>query len=205
MAVIKMGNKTLFTQTGNDEPVINNNVNINQVLATANFPAGHVVQVVQVIKSSSFTANVNDWSQYITGLEPSIILKQNNSKILVQTTQHWTSAYGGAEGGGSGWYRNGTEVAGTRDTSLSWSAWFSWNGDVSGPGSADPYAPGNYSASFLDSPGENAGTTLNYKFYVNVWSSDYPNLLNIGSTYDADTNGRWRPSSTALLMEISNG
>jgi len=44
MAVIKMGNKTLFTQTGNDEPVINNNVNINQVLATANFPAGHVVQ-----------------------------------------------------------------------------------------------------------------------------------------------------------------
>jgi len=89
MAVIKMGNKTLFTQTGNDDPVINNNVNINQVLATANFPAGHVVQVVQVIKSSSFTANVNDWSQYITGLEPSIILKQNNSKILVTFSGHY--------------------------------------------------------------------------------------------------------------------
>ena len=169
------------------------------------FPAGHIVHVVQVVKTNTFTANVADWSQYITGLEPSIILKQNNSKVLIQTTQHWTSAYGGAEGGGIRLYRNGTEVAGTRDTSLSWSAWFSWNGDVGGPNSADAYAPGNYNASFLDSPGENAGTTLNYKFYVNVYGSSYPNLLNIGSTYDSDTNGRWRPSSTALLMEISNG
>ena len=114
------------------------------------FPAGHIVHVVQVVKTNTFTANVADWSQYITGLEPSIILKQNNSKVLIQTTQHWTSAYGGAEGGGIRLYRNGTEVAGTRDTSLSWSAWFSWNGDVGGPNSADAYAPGNYNASFLD-------------------------------------------------------
>ena len=36
MAVIKMGNKTLFTQTGNDEPIINSNVN---------FPAGMPVNI----------------------------------------------------------------------------------------------------------------------------------------------------------------
>jgi hypothetical protein len=195
MATLKLNNTTVFTESNGAA----------SIPSAVKFPAGHVVQVVQVIKSSTFTANVDNWSQYIIGLEPSIVLKQNNSKILVQTTQHWTSAYGGAEGGGIRLYRNGTEVVGTRDTSISWSAWFNWNGDVSGPGSADPYAPGNYSASFLDSPEESAGTTLNYKFYVNVYGSSYPNLLNIGSTYDSDTNGRWRPSSTALLMEISNG
>ena len=55
MAILKMGNKTLFTQTGNDEPVINNNVNINQVLATADFPTGHVLQYNLWTNTSGYT------------------------------------------------------------------------------------------------------------------------------------------------------
>jgi len=88
MAVIKMGNKTLFTQTGNDEPVINNNVNINQVLATANFSAGHVIQTVQEtdITWDGQSVAANSTLEWIS---KSITRKQNNSKILVTFSGHY--------------------------------------------------------------------------------------------------------------------
>lgn len=91
MAILKMGNKTLFTQNGNDEPVINNNVNINQVLATAEYPAGHIIQTVQATditwdgQSVSSGATLDWVSQSITRI-------QNNSKILVTFSGHYAKS-----------------------------------------------------------------------------------------------------------------
>ena len=48
MSVFKMGNKSLVTQSGDDEPVVASNVDFS----SATFPAGHVIQTKSSIYSS---------------------------------------------------------------------------------------------------------------------------------------------------------
>ena len=48
MGTLKLGNKTLATQTGTDNPVLTSNVSYSgAITSSATFPAGHVLQVVQ--------------------------------------------------------------------------------------------------------------------------------------------------------------
>ena len=91
MAEIKINGKTVVTQTGNAEPLIGGNVlmhsnAINTALSGATFPAGHVVQVVHVQKSSTWsyaTGSGSDNYGSITGLAPTITPLYSNSKILI--------------------------------------------------------------------------------------------------------------------------
>lgn len=46
MATLTIGGKTVVTQTGTDEPIMTSNVNVNNALASATFPAGHIIQTV---------------------------------------------------------------------------------------------------------------------------------------------------------------
>jgi hypothetical protein len=87
MANIILNGKTVVTQTGNDEPVLGSNVILtNDSLASATFPAGHVIQVVHAQKSStwSYTAGSGpDNYGSITGLAPAITPLYSDSKILI--------------------------------------------------------------------------------------------------------------------------
>ena len=193
MATFKINGKNFATQSGIGEATVHSDVV---------FPTHHIIQIAQATKTATETFNNENWTTAISSLNPSFVTKKANSKILVETSQCWGSAIGGAEGVGVRLYRNdGTgyaEVTGTRDGTLSWSCWFNVPG-LDG----DQYAPHSVTACYLDSPSVAAGTTLTYAFHPRGYSASYPVELNRGNTYDSDTNGRWRPTSTATIMEIA--
>ena len=193
MATFKINGKNFATQDGTGAATVHSDVV---------FPTGHIIQIAQATKTAHETFNNENWTTAISSLNPSFVTKKANSKILVETSQCWGSAIGGAEGVGVRLYRNdGTgyaEVTGTRDGTLSWSCWFNVPG-LDG----DQYAPHGVTACYLDSPNVAAGTTLTYAFHPRGYSASYPVELNRGNTYDSDTNGRWRPTSTATIMEIA--
>ena len=171
--------------------------------SSVTFPAGHIIQIAQATKTDTETFNNENWTTAISSLNPSFVTKKANSKILVETNQFWGCAEGGAEGVGVRLYRNdGTgyaEVTATRDGTLSWSCWFNVPGF-----SGDDYAPQGVTASFLDSPSVAAGTTLTYAFHPRPYAASYPVYLNIGkNTSGGDTNGRWRPLTSATIKEIA--
>ena len=194
MATFKINGKNFATQSGTGEATIHSDVV---------FPTHHIIQIAQATKTATETFNNENWTTAISSLNPSFVTKKANSKILVETNQFWGGAEGGAEGVGVRLYRNdGTgyaEVTATRDGTLSWSCWFNVPG-LDG----DQYAPHGVTASFLDSPSVAAGTTLTYAFHPRPNTASYPVYLNIGkNTSGGDTNGRWRPLTTATIKEIA--
>ena len=168
------------------------------------FPTHHIIQIAQATKTDTETFNNENWTTAISSLNPSFVTKKANSKVLVETTQFYGCANGGAEGVGVRLYRNdGTgyaEVTATRDGTLTnQSCWF----DVPAF-SGDDYAPQGVTASFLDSPSVAAGTTLTYAFHPRPLAASYPVYLNVGTnTSGGDSLGRWRPLTTATIMEIA--
>jgi len=115
MPEIQLNGKTIATQTGTNEPVLKNNVVmesgfsipsgvIDSALLSATFPAGHVVQVVQAIKTDYwYSGGVTDTTFYdVPGQDDigiwsvGITPKFNNSKILLQAMFSYKSNYWGA-------------------------------------------------------------------------------------------------------------
>ena len=135
-------------------------------------------------------------------MNPSFVTKKANSKVLLQTCQHWGTAIGGAEGVGVRLYRNdGTgyaEVTAARKSGGTWTCFFNVPG-LDG----DQYAPHGVTASFLDSPSVAAGTTLTYAFHPRPYAASYPVYLNKGMSFDSDQNGRWQSLTSATIMEIA--
>jgi len=94
MANIILNGKTVVTQTGNDEPVLGSNVILtNNSLASATFPAGHVIQVVNDLKTvgnAGMDADILDvtitGTTFATGYTVntlSITPKQATSKLVL--------------------------------------------------------------------------------------------------------------------------
>ena len=166
------------------------------------FPTHHIIQIAQATKTDTETFNNENWTTAITSLNPSFVTKKANSKVLVETSQHWGTAIGGAEGVGVRLYRNdGTgyaEVTAARKSGGTWTCFFNVPG-LDG----DNYAPHGVTASFLDSPSVAAGTTLTYAFHPRPYAASYPVYLNKGMSFDSDTNGRWQPLTSATIMEIA--
>lgn len=82
MANIILNGKTVVTQTGNDEPVLGSNVILgNDSLASATFPAGHIVQ----IDSSSFNGiqTLDATLRDITNLSCSFNITSGNKVFIL--------------------------------------------------------------------------------------------------------------------------
>ena len=83
MANIILNGKTVVTQTGNDEPVLGSNVILtNDSLASATFPAGHVLQVVQ----GTWTGVTSTFTSSDGWVDPSWyadIQVQSGNKVLI--------------------------------------------------------------------------------------------------------------------------
>lgn len=89
MGTLKLGNKTLATQTGTDNPVLTSNVSYSgAITSSATFPAGHVIQVVQATDITWDAQSVSGGST-LDWISQSITRKKNNSKILVTFSGHY--------------------------------------------------------------------------------------------------------------------
>lgn len=88
MAELKINGKIVVTQTGSNEPIIGSNVNFNNAV----FPAGHIIQVKQIVKTDFFNSQSTTFVD-INGLSISITPNFNTSKILVMWSIA-TSGYG---------------------------------------------------------------------------------------------------------------
>ena len=79
MATITIGGKTVFTQSGTDEPVLGSGIV---------FPAGHILQVQQKIKTDTWSDSIDSGaeSEDVTGLICSITPSSISSKILINVS-----------------------------------------------------------------------------------------------------------------------
>jgi hypothetical protein len=155
------------------------------------YAPGHVVQVVQVVKTDTFSASTNNVFTDITGLSVSITPKSANSKVLVTASINGSATTNGVAN--IQLLRNSTpisigDVAGSRPRS-------STSIDSNGAGEAVPA-----SISFLDSPATTSPTT--YKLAVNTGDTGGTAYINrISGDADNIYNGRYASSIT--LMEIA--
>ena len=90
MGTLKLGNKTLATQTGTDNPVLTSDVSYSgAITSSATFPAGHVLQVVQATDITWDGQSVNGTLNWVS---QSITRLRNNSKILVTFSGHYAKS-----------------------------------------------------------------------------------------------------------------
>ena len=87
MATLTIGGKTVVTQTGTDEPIMTSNVNLNNALASATFPAGHVIQT-KIIKESDSYGGFNIQGDQYTGISIAFDnnLSSTNSTVLIESS-----------------------------------------------------------------------------------------------------------------------
>ena len=164
-------------------------------LTTAKMPTGSVLQVIQVAKTDTFSAQPgqNTWVD-ITGLSVSITPTSATSKILVfidVAVSHTVSTTGAANvrlvRGSTPIYIG--DAAGSRARSIA-----SWPYDFT------QYSLIRYSGVYLDSPATTSSTT--YKYQIAGQSSSYTVYVN-RTHYD---DNRWedpRVASSITVMEIA--
>jgi len=159
-------------------------------IAAARLPAGSVLQVVQTVKTDTFTMSSSTFAD-ITGLSVSITPSSSSNKILVlANVNHVGTTTTSASG--IRLMRNSTAIG---------------IGDASGsrPRTSGGESYGNYGVTltgdavmFLDSPATTSATT--YKIQIQAYSSTaYVNR----SQVDTDNNAYYRGMSSITVMEIS--
>ena len=163
---------------------LTNDVNINNSLASATFPAGHVIQVVDNPITPAVQSGSNSF--YSNNIYATIILKKANSKIAffpasspqindsgdAHYTVHWRYRVSGGT-----W----SSYADTLRIRLKLHGHSSWRElPLGGVG--------------LHSPNQPAGKELEYRVYYVVYA---------GTVYDADTWGYGTQMHNMTLMEIA--
>jgi len=163
--------------------------------ARSNFGAGAVLQVVQVVKTDTFSTQSTSYVD-ITGLSVSITPSSASNKILVLTNVSIQSQ--NAHGGGMILLRDGTAInqansAGSRRRS-SFSG-HGFTGDATGDGQMQFAVVGTY----LDSPASTSSVTYKVQVVNNGAETQYINF----QRDDTDSNDRTRGVSSITLMEIA--
>ena len=164
-------------------------------LTGAALPAGSVVQVVQTVKTDTFSTQSTSYVD-ITGLTVTITPSSASNKILVLTNISINSQ--NAHGGGMLLLRNGTPInqadaAGNRRRSSFSGQGFT--GDASGDQIMSMVVVGTY----IDSPSSTSAVI--YKVQV-VNNTTEIQSINFGKD-DANTNDRVRMVSSITVMEIA--
>jgi hypothetical protein len=120
-----------------------------------NFPAGSVLQVVNTIKTNTFTTSSASLVD-VTGLSVSITPTSASSKILVLVNVRGTSSNGTANAGDAGivLVRNSTNIAVSTGGSF-----YNWMGQLSGRNIGSTAVQASASVAFLDSPATTSSIT----------------------------------------------
>ena len=158
-------------------------------IADGGMPAGAMLQVVQTVKTDTFSANPNSSYVDITGLSVAITPSSSSSKILVQISV----CGGGLNATNVAQFRlvRGSTVvyagASAGNRRLGFGAAIGLDANVT------PMACGT----FLDSPSTTSAIT--YKIQTDSNNTVYINR----SSNDADDSRRLRGASTITVMEIA--
>ena len=162
------------------------------------FPTGHVIQVVQTVKTDTFdsTADSGTFAD-ITGMSATIKPASTSNKILIQCSltngASTHSLYFKLQHNGSGSY---ADVSGAVGTSTSSRTPMTFGGVG---GTSDNSETATNSITFLDSPSKD--TPFTYKVQGSARTSG--NTWTINRPYvDTDANYTGRGISTLTLMEI---
>ncbi len=157
-------------------------------LASSSMPTGSVLQVVNTIKTNTFTTSSASLVD-VTGLSVSITPTSTSSKILVLVNVRGTSSNGTANAGDAGivLVRNSTNIAVSTGGSS-----YNWMGQTSGRNIGSTAVQASASVAFLDSPATTSSIT--YK----IQGSTAGGTLFI----NRDEDGGNGSVSTITVMEI---
>jgi len=182
--IVDSGSNVLATSSGS-----------GHTLATATFPAGCVIQVVQATNSTSDTntsASIVDW------FSQSITLSNSSNKILINATvslQHdhnYTGYWGIKRGSTVIWPdvdNTGGQAVTVRGISIR----------ISGDTNGDQYETPLHHVTFLDSPATTGSVTY-YIFHAQRGGTIYRNQSKAGT---GDGDNASRSTSILLLQEIA--
>jgi len=178
--------------------------NLQPNLGNAVSVPGHIVQVVQMHTSTTWTVSATEAKLF----DKAITTKLDNSDILVMLQIARSSYNQDVDMAVAVGYKSGNPSSSTADyTSLHTSNYSRqlvsnlgsyWTQDTSDPGGGSwSGAYGIYSIPFnrLHNPAVSAGTVLNYS----VWASS-DGTMRLGNSYNTGTNGY---DTTLTLMEIA--
>lgn len=159
------------------------------------FPAGHVIQVLQTVKTDTFSSGVNASFTAVTGLSKAITLSNASNKVLVMVQ---LSAVNESSGGGgvSSIFRGATNIlvadTGSSNQLEGGVAFEQYNSDADMP-------PVTMFMQKLDTPGSIGPHT----YAVYVAGDANGNTIYVNRT-ESDTNSFYiqRTTSSITLMEI---
>jgi hypothetical protein len=159
-------------------------------LSVARLPAGAVLQVVQSVKTDTFSGTANTSEISVTGISATITPSSSSSKILILAHIMYSSVlttYGGY------FKRNSTAIglgaAGSGQQLVSMGMAFVTDGNQTN----------TFIYSYLDSPATTSSTT--YQFFVNN-DNNVAIFFNRSATDQSNATGK-RGISTVTLMEIA--
>jgi hypothetical protein len=157
------------------------------------FPAGHILQTVQVVKTDTWTHAANTSTFYfITGMEKSITLSNASNKVLVTVDL----MVGSADDGYLHYkvQRNTTDLTVGAVRGSCTRCMFMTNIDDT-HGQHDMQKTG---CTFLDDPSESTITPLEYKVYAHSGQTQY-----INQCHTSDDYNRGATISTMTLQEVA--
>ena len=208
LGILNVNGGSVSNSTLSNSTLSNNTISESTLASTNTFPAGHVIQIVEMHDNSYKDVSSNS---AIKLYDIQIVTKQLNSEIYVMVNVGRSAtnsdidmalAIGYKEGATSTSSSDYTSLHGTsysrqQVTSLG-SFWAQDTADPGGGSWSGRY--GIYPVIFtkIHAPGVSAGTTLSYS----LWGSTENGLMRIGNSYNTGGNGY---DNSITLMEISNG
>jgi hypothetical protein len=167
--------------------------------ARANFGAGAVLQVVQTVKTDTFTSSAQNTFTDITGMSATITPSSASSRITVQINMFGVYWRMGANGCILRLLRNGTNVGGG-DAAGSRSSAIGTQTIGGGVGGSSPDAGMMFNYQWIDSPATTSALTYRIQFFQDTPGN--PIFIN-RTIQDADTVLWPRTLSTIILTEIA--
>ena len=191
MANLKLNNVVAISETGGV-------ATFGTSSSTLKYPAGHILQVVQTVKTDTYSDTADSGTfGWITGLTASISPASTSNKILFQASitggSQTHSIYYKIQHNGSGSYADITNAIGDASSSRTRITSYGQNG------TSDDAEMQSTIILFLDSPSKDSAFT--YK--VGGSARTGGNTWTINKPYaDTDANCSGRSISTIVLMEI---
>jgi hypothetical protein len=197
----KIANSTIaiadFSATGT--PSASTFLRGDNVWGSAGASAGTIIQVVQTIKTDTFSGNSTSYVD-VTGLSATITPSSASNKVLVLVNLSLTDQHG--SGGGALLLRGSTAIgqadtAGSRRRSS-----FSGSG-YTGDGAGENNMQMSLNSSVLDSPATTSATTYKVQIVSNGGNYYGVNLtVSSGAVNDPDNSDSVRMVSSITLMEV---